>query len=398
VTRAGRHDDWDGLGRLLSSAFLTDGVPFAGADHGVFEPARSLVVTDGQDLVAHTGAYTRELSVPGATLPAAHVALVAVEPTYRRRGVMSLLMRRQLADVQEALAVLFASEGRIYHRFGYGLATSRLNVAADLREIRPPGPEPDGYRLHEEEPPRALASMREVYERVWAGRTGWSDRSDPWWRWVAGDPPERRSGTPRRVLLAEGPTGAEGYAVWRASGDWDDAGPAGTVELLEFVAETPAAATVLWRFLLSVDLTRCLRFPLAAVDDPLVHLIDEPRRLHATLADALWVRLADVPAALSGRRYLVPLDVVIAVRDPLLPGNSGTWRLCGDQTGATCTATRADPDLTLDVRDLGAAYLGGVSLMTLAAAGRVGELRTGALSLASKAFGWYRQPSVAEMF
>ena len=62
-------------------------------------------------------------------LPAAGVTFVAVLPTYRRRGVLSSLMRRQLADVRdrgEPLAILWASEAVIYGRYGYGRASWQL--------------------------------------------------------------------------------------------------------------------------------------------------------------------------------------------------------------------------------------------------------------------------------
>ena len=65
--------------------------------------------------------------MPGPDLlPAAGVTWVSVLPTYRRRGVVSSLMHRQLADVAargEPLAVLWASESAIYSRFGYGRAS-----------------------------------------------------------------------------------------------------------------------------------------------------------------------------------------------------------------------------------------------------------------------------------
>jgi len=46
--------------------------------------------------------------------------------------------------------------------------------------------------------------------------------------------------------------------------------------------------------------------------------------------------------------------------------------------------TIADPDLGLDIADLGAAYLGGAKLASLARAERVTELTPGALLLADR--------------
>jgi predicted acetyltransferase len=400
VTRAGRPDDWPTVSRLLSDAFLASSGAFDGFCE-VFEPARSVVVTAGPELVAHAGAYTRRLAVPGAILPAAHVALVAVAPAFRRRGLLSQLMHRQLADLretsQESVSVLWASEGRIYHRYGYGLAAQRLNLHADLREIRPPDAPTRSYQMRELDPRHALPAMQAIYEEEWSRRVGWSSRTEAWWHRIIADQEDDRA-TPLRVLLAEGTGGAEGYALWRARGGWDESGPVGTVEVCEFLAQRPDALVSLWRSLLSVDLTRNLRYSLAALDDPVLHLVDEPRRLGGGFADALWIRLINLPAALSSRRYLCPVDVVLDVRDPLLPANSGRWRLAADQAGACCARTRAGADLAVDIRDMGAAYLGGTPLTALAAAGRVTERRSGALAAASATFGWHRQPSAAEMF
>jgi predicted acetyltransferase len=113
------------------------------------------------------------------------------------------------------------------------------------------------------------------------------------------------------------------------------------------------------------------------------------------ISDNLWVRLLDVPAALAGRRYAAPLDVVLRVRDALLPGNDAAWRLVTGDAGADGTygarverAAGGAPDLDLDVRELGAAYLGGRSLAALAAAGQVTAARPDALHRAATAFGW----------
>jgi hypothetical protein len=86
------------------------------------------------------------------------------------------------------------------------------------------------------------------------------------------------------------------------------------------------------------------------------------------------------------------------VTDALLPQNTGRWRLIGGPAGATCSATTDPADLACTVLELGSAYLGGPSLGTLAAAGRIRELTPGALARASAAFGWTRMPAAIEVF
>jgi predicted acetyltransferase len=154
----------------------------------------------------------------------------------------------------------------------------------------------------------------------------------------------------------------------------------------------------LWGFLLSVDLTEAVQYPLAATDEPLLHLVDEPRRLRARVADALWLRIVDLPTALAARRYRTSIDVVLDVTDDLLPDNAGRWRLSGGPEGAVCERTTSPAELRCDIRDLGATYLGNGGLVPLSALGRVHEQRPGAVFATETAFGWHRLPSTIERF
>jgi predicted acetyltransferase len=422
--RAGTAEDWEAVARLMFTAFLS---PFDAdamrIEAEIFEPERALLATDDDQLVAHAAAFTRDLTVPGNVLPAAHVTMVSVLPTHRRRRLLSRMMEHQLREVQQAgrepIAVLWASESPIYPRFGYGLAARRLILEINNREarlparlpVRPDGASPaaDEGRLRLGEPGALQTELAKVYEQVRPDRPGWSSREGSWWRYVLADLPSRRGGgSELRAVLHESRTTThgvspdgyqlDGYAIWRARGTWENAQPNGETWVGEVVAATPAAYLALWQFLLNIDLTRVTRFGHASVDEPLLQLAAEPRALNPKLADTLWVRIVDLPGALAARQYVSAVDVVFEVTDALLPANAGRWRLTsGGGTGA-CASTDTPADLACDVTDLGAAYLGGTPLTALAAAGRVRELRPGALAAASTAFGWYRAPVAIEVF
>jgi predicted acetyltransferase len=398
---SGAHD-WDDISRMLRVAFHQGfDEERDGNERAVFEPDRSLLIRDGAEVVAHAAAYTRELSVPGAVVPAAHVTQVGVAATHRRRGLLTRMMHRQLREVREAgrepVAVLWASEGRIYPRFGYGHAAQRLRFDADLREVHLPGS--GTGRLRVGDPNTLRPELQRVYERLRPYRPGWSSRDEQWWRYVLADPVSQRNGAVElRALLHEGADGVDGYALFRSQSRWDKAGPCCVVEVSEFAATNPEAYGALWRFLFTIDLARTTSYGFAATDEPLQHLVGEPRRLGTQLLDALWLRIVDVEAALATRRYAAPVDVVFEITDPLLTENAGRWRLTGDADGARCARTGAAADLACDVRDLAAAYLGGPSLGALAAAGRVRELRPGAVTRADAAFGWHRAPVGIEVF
>ncbi|HYN93437.1 MAG TPA: GNAT family N-acetyltransferase [Pilimelia sp.] len=406
--RAATPDDWPAVAALLRRAYHGPEDPeYAELDRAVYEPARGLVVADAGEVVGHAVALTRDLTVPGAVVPAAHVTNVAVAPTHRRRGLLSRLMRRQLQELHDAgrepFAVLWASEGRIYWRYGYGSAAPRHSLTIDLREVQlhPDWQRPGGAagRLRAGDPVDLRKDMAAVYERLRPDRPGWSSRSDAWWRFILADTIPGRDGFgARRAAVVDGEDGPRGYAVWRTRRGWVRNGPGGEVQINAVLAVDPAAYAALWGLLLGIDLAATAAFWFGAVDEPLQYLVPEPSRLGAVALDSLWVRPVDVPAMLAARRYARDVDVVIDVTDPLLPANTGRWRLTGGPAGATCERTAAPADLACGVAELGAVYLGGPSLAALAAAGRVGELRPGALRPASDAFGWHRPPSSIEIF
>lgn len=186
--------------------------------------------------------------------------------------------------------------------------------------------------------------------------------------------------------MAERDGRTTGYVRFRVRPTWDDAGPKGSVEVQDLFALDPASRAALMRHLFGIDLTSTVSLGNCPVDDAWQHLVSDIRRCAVRINDGGRVRLVEVGAALEARTYRVPVDVVFDVKDAFCPWNEGRWRLSGDPKGATCERTGDPADLALDVRDLGTVYLGGTRLTELAAAGRVRELRPGALAETTIAF------------
>lgn len=251
------------------------------------------------------------------------------------------------------------------------------------------------------------AEMGKVYQAVLPGRPGMHARDADWWDRLLRTGDDAGESEPLRCVLAEDDSGPRGYAVYTARLGWDDETflADGSLNVRELVAADPAAAATLWGDLLSRDLIAEFIASLRPVDDPVIHQLTDPRVARRRVGDGLWLRLTDLPKALGLRRYACPVDVVIEVTDPLLPGNSGRWRLAtgpgsggGPGFGATCEAASGAADLALDVGTLGAAYLGGTRLGTLAGAGLVSEHRAGAVAALSAALGWDPAPWCPQIF
>jgi predicted acetyltransferase len=359
----------------------------------VVEPERTLVVRDRGRIVAGCSIFSRRLTIPGGELPMAGVTLVGVRPTHRRRGLLTALMRRQLADLRgrEAVAALWASEPVIYGRFGYGMGTQGALLEVDKRTVRLRARSDAQVDLLP--PADALDAMRAVHEQVRADVPGMIDRDGPWWEDRLRDHEGDREGhEPLRAAVTDG-----AYALYAVKPRFGDR-PAGEVDVREAVATTPESRTAIWGFLLGLDLTTKLTWELAPADHPLPHMVANAQDVRMRVADNLWVRLVDVPRALAARSYREPFEVVFELDDEVCPWNAGRWALRWDGSTATCARTASPAGLELGAAELGAVYLGGPTLDQLARAGRVRELRGGALVAASRAFQGERAPWCPEIF
>ena len=372
--------------------------------HG-FEFDRSLAAFDGSCMVGTAGAYSFDLTLPGLTsIPVAGVSWVGVLPTHRRRGILTDLMRRQLTDVRERgepAAILLCSESLIYGRFGYGIATTQTQLEIDkrygtfARPIETPG------QLSMIDRDAARAVLPEVYDRVRLRQPGAVSRRPIWWDGYLRDPESHRRGmSPRFYVTYAAPSGqVDGYVGYRVQSKWEEGNPGGTLMVSELMATTLAALAVLWRYCLNVDLITTVRAPDRPVDDPLRWMLAEPRRLRFTsYGDHLWLRILDLPVALSTRRYAASDRLVLEIGDTFCPENAGRYSLVGGPDGAECHSTSAEPDLSLDITDLSACYLGGVRFSTLAAAGRIGEHTAGSLRRADALFASEPLPWCATSF
>jgi predicted acetyltransferase len=351
----------------------------------------------GDRLAGIHAVLSLEMPVPGgASVRAGGLTWVGVHPELRRRGLLGAMMRHHLDAVRnagETVSILYAAEPAIYGRFGYGLATQDVKLTvgrgAALRDV--PGADDVTVSFETADIAKHKDLVVEVFDRARAVRPGWASRPGTALREsiFSTRAPHLRQSEPQRLLIARDAAGdVRGYAFFVRKLDWGNAGSNGTTRVSEVVALDATAARALWGRLLDLDLQAKVEIGRRPQDDPLLHLLVDSRAAAPTLLDGLWLRVVDLPAALAARRYSAELDVVLEVTDALLPANAGRWRVKGGPDAACCERTDDEPDLALDVRDLGAAYLGGTTLPALAAAGLLTEHRPGALARAAAGFAW----------
>jgi predicted acetyltransferase len=365
----------------------------------LFELDRSVAVLEAGQFVGTAGAYSFDLTVPGAaTVPACGVSWVGVLPTHRRRGILSAMMGHQLADVArrgEPLALLTASEGSIYRRFGYGVASEVAAVEVDKHRAGFRSPPSVGGRVRLVRGEEGAKLVPPLYDAFRRRRTGALTRNDRYWEIWFQDPERWRGGASARfVAVHESDDGvADGFASYRFKEDWDDHANRSQVRVQGVYATDEEVEAALWRFLFDIDLAVTVKSHARPLDDPIPWRLTDHRGWRVTaVGDWLWACLVDVAAALSARSYGTGGSVVVEVADGFRPEAGGRFRLDGGPDGAECARTDAEPDLAIGTADLAAAYLGGARLGTLHRAGLVEERTAGAVAVADAMFATDRLP------
>lgn len=308
-------------------------------------------------------------------LPLRMITDVTVSPTHRRRGLLRTLITEDLRESAARglpLAGLTVSEGSIYGRFGFGPAAWRHETEVDTTSrfaLRAAPPDPGGLVLLE--PEESWPVVSGVFDRFHE-RTRGSVHRPAHFRSIltASLDRDQRDADPllRTAVHLDAAGTADGYVAYRALGHVEGRS---TVHVADLVALDPATYLLLWRFLADLDLVERVRWHWSPPEDPLLHAVTDPLVLQRTrTVSLLWLRVLDVVAALEGRPWAADGTVVLEVDDPL--GHAaGRFRVTTHAGRAEVAPVGDDPGVRLGADTLASLYLGGSTVRTLRAAGRL---------------------------
>jgi predicted acetyltransferase len=362
--------------------------------------------------VATLGTATHSLSVPGSDggtelVAADALTMVTVAGTHRRRGLLRRMLSESLDAARQrgdAVAILFAAEWAIYGRFGYAPASFAASYELDprLRGASLPMVAAGGCTLRQVERSELGKYGPEIFEAARRQRAGNIDREPFWWErtlGLHGLAPTKVRGRIPTFVLHTGAEGPDGYVGWAGNSTMDDG--SADVDVIHLCAATPEAYRNLWAYLTNLDLVERIRLTGRPVDEPVRWLLGDGRALRQTRqGDGLWLRLLDVPAALSARRYAVADELTFDVVDDDVGGYAaGRFMLRADPDGAECVSSPGSAvDLRIGQRALASCYLGGVSLRAQLDAGQIEEITPGAIDRADTMFGTAIAPWCATDF
>lgn len=351
------------------------------------EMDRCFAAMDGGSVVGTGSSHTFHMTVPGgSTVGVAGIASIATAATHRRQGVMTSMVTtliRQARERGEPVAALMPSESSIYGRFGFGAGVFGQGYSLQTRGAELLPFQSEKPKAHYIDVETARSVLPAIWERASRQRAGWLDRTAEWWNYLHFDAAVLGSRGPFFVVNGDAPD-PDGYAIYEtvlAGSHGENA-----VRVRELVGSTDASRRALWRVILGIDLAVSVECASAPLDDPLWWMLANPRMLERRAADGMWLRLLDVASALKARAYGADGSVVIKVVDGFDPESSGIFALEAGGGRADCREVGGSPEIELGPAELGAAYLGATPLRVLVKAGRVIEVKRGAIDRFDRMF------------
>lgn len=368
VIRPAEPEEMAEFGRIVGLALAMS------ADAGEsMRPEWTLCAFEDDALATCYGAWPFTMRLNGAPVRIAAVTTVSTLPHHRRRGHLRRIMQADFERMHEmegpALAALYASLAAIYQRFGYAVVSSFHSYRVEPRFLGFSLPMSVRGRLREASRDEG-ALLNDLFRRYRDPRNGFLHRSrELWARGPLADPP---AGHTLSLMVYEEDGEALGYVSYttgRGAYDGPDVGQALNVRDLAWL--TPAAYRAIWEHLGRFDLARELTWRVAPTDDPLPHLILEPRMLRATLHEGLLARVVDVARCLPERPYGGEGRLTFEIGDEMCPWNAGRWQLETSGTETRVSRTTAEPQLMLPVTTLAMLLFGTISATDAQRMGRL---------------------------
>lgn len=368
--RPANQEEMSDFKRVASTTLLDKETTFES-----MRPEWTLCAFEDNNMATTFGAWPLTMQFNGMEAKVSGVTCVGTLPIYRRQGHLRKIMSQHFQHLHEAgdrsIAILFASMAAIYQRFGYGIVSHQIGYNVEPRYIQFSFPDENTGTLRElSGSEQDFQIMVELYRKFRSDKTGYIRRGKlTWTHGVLAQVPVGHQRLIKSVYENAGIPG--GYVIYVTL---PQPGSPSTNRLFirDLIWLNIEAYRTIWAHFANMDLFNNIMWMRAPSDDPLPHLLLEPKRLQATVRDGLLARIIDVDKASTSRKYQEESELVFEVaRDELCPWNQGCWKLETSPQGSTIQRTNESPQLILPTSTLGMLLFGHVSATQAARMGRL---------------------------
>lgn len=395
--RPAREDEMDQFVHVASTALVMKPSSFV-----AMRPEFTLCAFEDGKLATSYAEWPLTMRFNGVGTPVAAVTSVGTLPIYRRRGYLRKITAAHFNLLHEqgerAIAILLASQAAIYQRYGYGVVSTQhfYNIAPRYLDFSLPHPVRGTFReMSDDEFPLLV----DFYRHFRADRTGYLHRAKVMWEAGVLSPPP--AGTQLNKVIYEESGEPLGYVIYTAESPPGGIDPEPHQRLIirDLIWLTTSAYRAIWEYFARMDLVGNIVWGRVPSDDPLPHLLLEPRMLRLTAGDGLLGRIVDVEKALPQRHYDEEGTLTFEITgDDLCPWNNSRWKLEASTNESSVNRTDEKPQLLMPVSTLAMLMFGQISASEAARMARLDVHDESALTLWDRVMRTKYRPACADMF
>lgn len=323
-------------------------------------------------LATSYAAWNLTTLINGGSVPMAGVTMVGTNPVYRRLGCLRKITASHFTTLfeekKQPISGLYASQPPIYRRYGYSSVVRNCAYSVEPRYLEfIAGKVPSGSFREAGE--SDIPVFSQLYDAFIADRTGYLTRNEEAWKRKFN--PSLQGGTRFFPVIYEEDGSPQACFFYFVSSQGPGAGHGLNINVSDVTWHTPSAYRAVWEFFSRMDLGDKVSWRMAPEDDPLHHLVIDPRRLNKTMSDGLYGRIVDVEQAMDKRGYDTEGTLTFKLVDDFCPWNEGTWKLEASPEGSSITKTGEAPQIEMPVSTLALLYF---NLINTTLAYRMGRL------------------------
>jgi predicted acetyltransferase len=385
-------DEVDQYGKIVSYVFAESDKDALSTEMSGTQPDWTTCAWVDGRMATTMGTFPFTVRLNGAPVHMGGVTAVGTLPQYRRKGLLRQVMGlgfNQMRDRGQSIAILWASMGAIYQRFGYGAATSSVGYNFDPRYAGFAFPvEPSGQVEMTDVKEDAYPTLKQLYIQWATPRNLHIHRSSILWN-VGTLRPSKKDQPVYIGIYRNGDGEARGHVVYQTEQTHsNDPGPGQVLTVKDFIYLDADAFRGLWDYIRRHDLVGRISIRGAfGEDDPAHDLLMEPRMLNRTVSDGIWMRVVDVEKAIPQRPYGGRGALVFEVQgDTMCPWNEGTWEMETSGSATEIRRSTRQPQLSMPINSLATLMAGYRRATQLARVDRIAVHDEHALAVADDLF------------
>ncbi len=396
--RAARPEEMEEFRYVISTALVMSRDTFGTEEELAHSAGWTTCAFEDGNLATAYRSWPWKIRFNGEAIPLAAINSVGTLPVYRRRGYLRKVTRAHFERLHERgeqpVAALWASRAAIYQRYGYAVVTTNItyNLDPQYLEFTHPKPVTGSFReIGDDE----FSLLVNLYRQFRADKTAYIHRSRDHWNHELLNPPSPGGFLCKVAYVEDGePLGYCLYTVDPSS----ELGSGQRLIIRDLIWLKFSAYQAIWEYFSNMDLVSNITWTRVPVDDPLPHLMLEPRRINITARDGLLGRIVDVEQALPKRHYDEEGTLTFEVIDDFCPWNEGRWKLETSTNESSINRATEDPQLVIPVSTLALLFFGQLGASEAARMEYLEVLDDGALPLWDRVMKTRHRPCCADYF